>query len=354
MSAPLLSLQAVGCHIPTRRGVVRAVDGVSLNLLHGEAVGLVGESGSGKSTLGRIALRMQDPTSGRVILDGTDITELAGRRLRLMRREVQTVLQDPHAALNPRMTVRQLIAEPMVELGLVPRAEAGARVDQLLARVHLPEGIGDRSARQLSGGQAQRVAIARALGVQPKVLIADEPVSALDASVAAQVVDLFAELKAALDLAILFISHDLSVVRQLCDQVAVMYHGRIVEFGPTAEVFARPLHPYTVALLSATPSAQRQPGSRRLLLTGDPPDPVTVAAGCVFEPRCPLAGDLDPSRRLCRERHPELMSRSTGHQAACHFPDETGLLIESAVSDADLPTMTQGGDSDDFHALDRG
>ncbi|MGI5207682.1 oligopeptide/dipeptide ABC transporter ATP-binding protein [Spirillospora sp. CA-108201] len=331
MSDVLLSLESIECRIPTRRGVVRAVDGVSLDLLQGEALGLVGESGSGKSTLGRIALRMQDPTSGRVVLDGAKITALSGRRLRLLRRDMQTVLQDPHAALNPRMTVRRIIAEPMAELGVVRRSDLDSRVDRLLARVHLDEAIGGRYARQLSGGQAQRVAIARALGVEPRLLVADEPVSALDASVAAQVVDLFAELKAALDLSVLFISHDLGVVRHLCDRVAVMYHGRIVESGPVEEVFAEPRHPYTAALLSATPGARRRPGSRRILLAGDPPDPTASADGCVFEPRCPLPGTVDPSGALCRRQRPEPLPFPAGREAACHFSDEVGRLAESST-----------------------
>ncbi|SNT62126.1 peptide/nickel transport system ATP-binding protein [Actinomadura meyerae] len=344
MSGALLSLESIECRIPTRRGVVRAVDGVSLELRKGEALGLVGESGSGKSTLGRIALRMQDPTSGRVVLDGVDITALSGRRLRRLRGTMQTVLQDPHAALNPRMTVRQIIAEPMTELGLVRRPDLDSRVDRLLARVHLDEAVGGRYARQLSGGQAQRVAIARALGVQPRLLVADEPVSALDASVAAQVVDLFAELRTALELSLLFVSHDLGVVRHLCDRVAVMYHGRIVESGPVEEVFAEPRHPYTAALLSAAPGAWRRPGSRRILLTGDPPDPTTSADGCVFEPRCPLSGAVDPSGAMCRGRRPEPLPFPVGREAACHFSDEVGQLARSA-SPAPVPgeaTTTEG------------
>src|SRR5690606_16737277 len=274
----LLELDDIRVDFRTRHGAVRAVDGVSLAVGRNEAVGLVGESGSGKSTLGRVALRLQRPTAGRVRFAGEDITAWRGAQLRTARRRFQMVLQDPIASLDPRMTVGAIVGEPLHALFGVRGAAQRARVAAALDRVHLPAHLAARYPHELSGGQAQRVSIARALVVEPDLVVADEPVSSLDASVAAQILALLAELKAEQGLAYLVISHDLSLVRHLCERVAVMYLGRIVEEGPAEQVFRSPRHPYTAALLSATPGARGADGARRtrIVLSGDLPDPTAV------------------------------------------------------------------------------
>ena len=330
MTDALLELDGIRVDYPTRHGAVRAVDGVSLRVGRNEAVGLVGESGSGKSTLGRVALRLQAPTAGRVTLAGEDITSWRGERLRALRRRFQMVLQDPVAALNPRMSVGDIVGEPLRALFGVRGAELRARVAAAVDRVHLPARMIARYPHELSGGQAQRVGIARALVVQPELVVADEPVSSLDASVAAQILALLAELQAEEGLAYLVISHDLSLVRHLCGRVAVMYLGRIVEEGPTEQVFGSPSHPYTAALLSATPGARGADSARRtrIVLTGDLPDPTAVPSGCRFRTRCPIGPMAEPSRARCVEVDPELRPSHPGVAAACHHTDEVPGLLD--------------------------
>jgi oligopeptide/dipeptide ABC transporter ATP-binding protein len=299
------------------RRTLRAVTEVSLQVERGQTLGLVGESGSGKTTLGRLMLGLLAPTAGSVRFDGKNLAELAPRELRALRRNFQMVFQDPLAALNPRVTVRDAVREPLEihEPGL-SRAEQDTRVGAMLERVGLPAALHPRLPGALSGGQRQRAVIARALVAGPSLVVADEPVSALDVSVQAQVVNLLADLKAERGLAMLFISHDLGVVGHLADAVAVLYLGRVVEQAPKAELFARPRHPYTQALLSAAPAARK--ASARIVLEGDPASPLAPPTGCAFHPRCPLYKSLDAAGQArCRGEVPAL--RLLGEtQVACH------------------------------------
>ena len=291
-----------------RRTAVRAVQDVSLAIGAGDALGLVGESGSGKSTLGRILLGLLPPSAGRVVIHGQDLADASPAALKQLRRRMQLVFQDPYSSLDPRRRIGAQIADGLTIHGL-PRSPT--RIAELLDQVGLPAAHANRFAHEFSGGQRQRIAIARALATGPELLVADEPVSALDVSVQAQILALFAELRSRLGLALLFISHDLPVVRSLCDRVAVLYLGRIVETGPAAAVFDRPLHPYTQALLSAAPSLH--PGARRdrIILQGEPPSPLHPPSGCVFRTRCPRAIDA------CAHDIPPLRQLAPDHQAAC-------------------------------------
>jgi oligopeptide/dipeptide ABC transporter ATP-binding protein len=302
------------------RQLVQAVAGVSFTVGRGETLALVGESGCGKSTLGRAVLRLHEPTSGALRFDGVDLLAARGAALRGLRRRMQIVFQDPMASLNPRMQVADIVAEPLVVHRLGDRAARRARVTALLAKVGLTPESMERYPHEFSGGQRQRIGIARALASGPELLVADEPVSALDVSVQAQIVNLLADLQAAERLSYLFISHDLRVVRYLAHRVAVMYLGRIVELGPVAAIFARPAHPYTRALLAAVPAADPAHRRLRVLLDGDPPSPLAPPPGCAFHPRCPIyAQKRDPR---CRELRPELATFAGGaaaHTAACHF-----------------------------------
>lgn len=327
MTGTLLTLDGVHRHFRTRGGVVRAVDGVSLSVGAGETVGLVGESGSGKSTLGRVALRLYDPTAGTISFQGEDITRVRGRRLRRLRVNMQMVFQDPLASLDPRMRVAEIVAEPMRELLDLTKSEQGRRVHDVLDLVNLPERILHSYPRELSGGQAQRVSFARVLAVEPSLVIADEPVSSLDASVAAQIVKLMADLQRKKGLSYLFITHDLSVVRQLADRVAVMYLGRIVEEAPTDQLFATPSHPYTAALMSAIPDADAAlRGNRhRIVLPGEPPDPTAILSGCRFRERCPVGPLFHQERTKCVISDPSLMPSGTA-LAACHFPNPSSAV----------------------------
>jgi oligopeptide/dipeptide ABC transporter ATP-binding protein len=289
------------------------VDGVSFAIARGRTLGLVGESGCGKTTVGRAILRLIEPTSGSIRFLGQEIATLPRRRLRALRPKMQIVFQDPMSSLNPRMTVRQILAEPL-RLNGWGRREAGARVVELLETVGLSAEQADRFPHEFSGGQRQRIGVARALALNPDLIVLDEPTSALDVSVQAQVLNLLRRLQRERGLTYLFISHDLSVVRHLCDEVAVMYLGRIVETGPVEKVFADPQHPYTQALLSAVPIPDPEVRAKRIILTGDVPSPVHPPPACRFHPRCPRA------QQVCREIDPPLEEKRPGQLAACHFP----------------------------------
>ncbi|MFF5444173.1 ABC transporter ATP-binding protein [Streptomyces sp. NPDC012888] len=300
-----------------RRGApVRAVDGVSFDLAEGRTLGLVGESGCGKSTTGRMLVRLLEPTAGTVTFDGLDISRLPQSRLRPVRKDIQMVFQDPHSSLNPRQTVARIISDPLLVQGH-GAADARRRAAELMDLVGLiPEHI-DRYPHEFSGGQAQRIGIARALACSPRLIVADEPVSALDVSVQAQIVNLMERLRTELGLAYVFIAHDLSVVKRVSDRVAVMYLGRIVEIGEKNALYDDPQHPYTRALLSAVPlpdpAAERR--RERITLLGDPPSPAAPPPGCTFHPRCPKA------QEVCRTERP-LLQVVRGREVACHFPGD--------------------------------
>ena len=319
MTAPLLDIQNLVKHYPGRPPV-RAVDGVSLTIAAGQTLGLVGESGSGKSTVGRTVLRLQEPTAGRVLFEGEDVFALARAPLRALRRRMQIVFQDPYSSLNPRMTVGRTLREPLEIHHLAAPAQMEARVAALLDEVGLDAACAARYPHELSGGQRQRVGIARALSVEPRFIVCDEPVSALDVSVQAQVLNLLADLQQKRRLTYLFIAHDLAVVRHIADQVAVMYLGRIVERAPAAAIYGGPRHPYTRALLSAVPEPNPRAARERIVLSGDIPSPAHPPSGCPFHPRCPHPKKND----RCRTEAPALrvVSGNPAHVAACHFAEQ--------------------------------
>ena len=320
--SPLVAVDNLTIRFPVGRAgfwgkniqFVHAVEDVTLDIKRGETLGLVGESGSGKTTFGRAILRRIEPWSGTIRFDGQDITGVTGKQLRQLRRRMQLVFQDPYASLNPRMNVLELVAEPLVVHGLAKDAEAArGEVQSLLERCGLPEDTVDRYPHAFSGGQRQRIGIARALALRPDFIVADEPVSALDVSVRAQVVNLLQDLQQELGLTYLFIAHDLSVVRHISHRIAILYAGRLVELAPTEQVYEQPLHPYTEALLSSVPipdpPAQRQ--RRRIVLKGEIPNPVDPPPGCRFQTRCPLVHDR------CRTASPPLEEKAPGHLVAC-------------------------------------
>jgi oligopeptide/dipeptide ABC transporter ATP-binding protein len=321
---PLIEARGLVKHFPITRGVVlqkrtgevRAVDGVSFNVRRGETLGIVGETGCGKSTTARLIMRLLDVTAGEVIFDGRDITHIGGSTLKAVRRQMQMIFQDPYSSLNPRKTIGAIVGEPLVIHGLEKdRAARKRRVQELIETVGLNPEHYNRYPHEFSGGQRQRIGVARALALGPKLLIADEPVSALDVSIQAQVLNLLREMQDRFDLTIVFIAHDLSVVRYMCDRVAVMYLGKIVEIGPGEELYDFPRHPYTGALLSAVPIADPTLAKRaRKLLSGDVPSPANPPSGCRFHTRCPKA------QEICAVQEPALEQKGTGTYAACHFP----------------------------------
>ena len=330
---PLLQVTDLVKHFPIKQGIlfkrtigqVQAVDGVSFDLHEGETLGLVGESGSGKSTVARTLLRLHEPTSGQAVYQGQDLFTLPNSEMRRMRRDIQIIFQDPYASLNPRMTVRDIITEGWkVHSDLVPRNQREQRATELLERVGLNPNHINRYPHQFSGGQRQRIGVARALALEPKIIVADEPVSALDVSVQAQVINLLEEIQDEFNLSYIFIAHDLSVVRHISDRVAVMYLGRIVEIGTEEEIYERPVHPYTQALLSATPIADPEKARHRpdrILLEGDLPSPANPPSGCRFRTRCFKVRDE------CAETDPRLHDDpGFGHPSACLFPEEREVL----------------------------
>jgi peptide/nickel transport system ATP-binding protein len=318
---PLLEVRDLVKHFPIRRGLfmtargaIRAVDGVSLALAPGETLALVGESGSGKTTTGRCILRLLEPTSGGVRFDGVDLLALPPREMRRMRRNIQVIFQDPYGSLNPRMRVGTIVREPLdIHRIGTGRADRRAMVARLLERVGLEPGMMERFPHEFSGGQRQRIGVARALALRPRLIVADEPVSALDVSVQAQVINLLIDLQAEFGIAYLFIAHDLVVVERIADRVAVMYLGKIVESAPVGEIFKNPLHPYTKALLQAIPIPDPTRVRERTVIRGELPSPAAPPPGCRFHTRCPVAIDE------CRRLEPPLVEVTPGHWAACHL-----------------------------------
>ncbi len=331
---PLIRLRGVKKHFPITRGIifqkkigsVHAVDGIDLEVYPGETVGLVGETGCGKSTTARLILRLMDLTDGEIIFDGQDISKLSAKKLRPFRREMQMIFQDPYASLNPRHTVGSIIGTPYRLHGTVPKNKVKDEVRQLMELVGLNPEHYNRYPHEFSGGQRQRIGVARALALRPKLIVCDEPVSALDVSIQAQILNLLEDLQQEFKLTYLFIAHDLSVVRHVSDRVAVMYLGRIVEVADGKTLYETPKHPYTGALLSAVPVPDPDLAAkkRRIILEGDVPSPINPPSGCRFHPRCPRA-----QFPTCKELDPELEGFHSGQLAACHFPLEDRALIKS-------------------------
>jgi oligopeptide/dipeptide ABC transporter ATP-binding protein len=340
LGRPLLQVEDLKVHFPIKEGViverhvgdVRAVDGVSFELPRGETLGLVGESGCGKSTTGRAILRLYRPTAGKILFDGTDIAGLEGSALKKMRRRVQMIFQDPYASLDPRMTAGAIVSEPLDIHDVGARKERDARARELLATVGLDPSYGVRYPHEFSGGQRQRIGVARALALDPDLIVADEPISALDVSIQAQILNLLQRLQGRLGLTYLFIAHDLAVVRHISDRIAVMYLGRIVEVASSRELNTHPLHPYTVALLSAVPIPDPVVEGRRkrIILKGDVPSPAAPPSGCRFHTRCWLRERLGRPER-CETEDPALRKISAGHTVACHFAEEVDGSVEQAV-----------------------
>jgi oligopeptide/dipeptide ABC transporter ATP-binding protein len=319
-AAPLLSVKGLVKHFPVKRGLlqrtvgqVHAVDGISFDIAPGETLGLVGESGCGKSTVGKAILKLVDATAGEIRLSGARIDQLSRSEMRPMRRQMQVVFQDPYSSLNPRLKVRDIIAEPLVNYGVAVGSGLAERVVELAGKVGLRPETLDRYPHEFSGGQRQRIGIARALALHPSLIVCDEPVSALDVSVQAQVINLLVDLQREFALAYLFIAHDIAVVEHISHRVAVMYLGKIVEIAGRSDLFLRPQHPYTEALLSAVPAPEPGIEKKRIILKGDVPSPINPPSGCRFHTRCPYAF------ARCSAEEPELQEISTGHQVACHL-----------------------------------
>ncbi|GAB3798115.1 ABC transporter ATP-binding protein [Virgibacillus kimchii] len=322
----LLQVKNLKKYFPIRSGLlkraknhVKAVDDISFDIYKGETLGIVGESGSGKSTLGRSIVRLLDPTDGNVIFEGKDISRLSGQKLKALRRDMQMIFQDPFSSLNPRMSIGKIVEEPLTVQSSLSKQERKQRVIDLLERVGLSEEAMDKYPHEFSGGQRQRIGIARALSMNPKFIIGDEPVSALDVSVQAQVLNLMKDLQEEFDLTYLFIAHDLSVVKHISDRVGVMYLGKMAEIGPKKEIYDNPLHPYTQALLSAVPSTNIDIKKERQKIKGEPPSPANPPQGCVFHTRCPFVHDR------CKVEKPEMTVQENGHAVACHlYSSENG------------------------------
>ncbi|TMK62962.1 MAG: dipeptide ABC transporter ATP-binding protein [Actinobacteria bacterium] len=342
MSDALVEVRDLVKHFPVTRGivfqsqvsVVHAVDGISLDVRRGETLGIVGETGCGKSTTARLITRLLEPTSGTIRFDGEDITHRAKRHLKPLRREVQMIFQDPYSSLNPRKTVGSIVGEPFAIHGLESGAQRKRSVQSLMEQVGLNPEHYNRFPHEFSGGQRQRIGVARALALRPKLIIADEPVSALDVSIQAQILNLLRDLQRELHITLVLIAHDLSVVRHMCDRIAVMYLGKVVELADSDDLFAHPRHPYTGALLSAVPvpeprSARRRRG--RQVLRGDVPSPTDPPAACRFHTRCPKCQDL------CTVQEPPLEAKAGGNVAACHFP------LTDAEAEQHLPGLTASG-----------
>jgi oligopeptide/dipeptide ABC transporter ATP-binding protein len=299
--------------------VVHAIDGVSFSIHRNETLAIVGESGSGKTTLGRLLVRLQEPTSGRILIDGTDVSRLSEARMKPIRRRVQMIFQDPYSSLDPRMSVAQTLNEALTIHNLAP-GRRKERIAELLSIVGLDPSLANRHPHQFSGGQRQRIGIARALSVEPQLIVGDEPVSALDVSVRAQVLNLLSSIRAELGLTFVMITHDLGVVRHSADRILVLYLGRIVEIGSADDLFAQPRHPYTSALIGATPDPFRPPRARDEILRGEVPSPISPPSGCRFHTRCPMVQDI------CRTSEPRLEKRGAGHLSACHFADRVPAI----------------------------
>lgn len=326
MSGPLLLTEEIVVRFKVGRRVLTAVDQVSLSIPRGETVGLVGESGSGKTTFGLTVMRAIDPDHGRVIFDGVDLTPLGERGMRPFRRRMQMIFQDPFASLDPKMKVGKIVSEPMRVHHTGGREEVTARVGSLLEAVGLPPDAVNRYPAQFSGGQKQRISIARALALDPELLVADEPVSALDVSIQAQVISVLDQVKQRFGLTTLIIAHDLALVYQVTDRIAVMYLGQIVEEGPTTDVVFDPRHPYTASLLSASPVPDPlvERTRERIVLRGDPPSPIDPPSACRFHTRCPIA------RPICSKEAPTLVECGPGRRVACHFPGELGPVLKGS------------------------
>lgn len=323
-AVPIVEVRNVKKYFPMKGGifnrkqnVVKAVDGISFSIKRGETFGIVGESGSGKSTLGQTILRLTEPTAGNVYYEGEDISHLSQQDMRTYRRHMQMVFQDPFSSLNPRMRVGELIEEPMVVHQYANAADRRNRVRSLLGTVGLPAEAADKFPHEFSGGQRQRIGIARSLSIQPKFIIADEPVSALDVSIQSQILNLISDLQDEFDLTYLFIAHDLSVVKHISDRIGVMYLGKMMELSPKRKLFDNPLHPYTRSLLSAIPIPNPHLKRERIILKGDIPSPVNPPSGCVFRTRCPVAFER------CKAEIPMLQHAGEGHYVACHLYDES-------------------------------
>ena len=349
MGEPIVKVRGLKKHFPIMKGLfrkqvgaVRAVDGVTFDVIRGETLGLVGESGSGKSTVGRVLLQLTPATEGSVQFEGIELTETTGSKLRSLRPRMQMIFQDPHASLNPRMTVARIIGEPLTEHNKARGEDRRKRIEELLSLVGLQPKHANRYPHEFSGGQRQRIGIARAIALNPDFIVADEPIAALDVSIQAQVVNLLEDLQDVLGLTYLFISHDLSMVRHIADRVAVMYLGHLMELADVDALYNTPRHPYTQALLSAVPvpDPQLEATRERVILEGDIPSPANPPPGCPFNTRCPAA------QELCIEQVPEWRELETGHWVACHFAEKIGTLVE-VVHDEEFVAQHQASDQPD-------